>query len=537
MLNQTSLVVIGADIWDPSFTDWLFAEATKPLGTAPSPPAAPVKTSDPSPPPVPEPLPIPTFVDERSRDELAHPGRRLQPGGARIYNQAVSGAQKRTASMRSPSPQGGPNKIPRRNDLPSGPRAMMREDGGNDGGRGERRDRPRSLRDRMGGFANGTNNLGPNGPMNGPPPNMMMGPGGFIGPMGPMPGPMGMMGMDPSNNQGALAEALMAQNQLLQNMMSMMQGGMMPNMQGMPGPMGPNGPNGPPMPPNGHGQGPQRGRGRGRGGRGGPPADGGHQAIPSGPNNPISTKPAALQPVPPAIQAPQPKPAVPAPAPTELPNRPLSPTLCKFGVNCTNSLCRYSHPSAAATQESGIVLSTEACPEGRFCKDKDCKLSHPSSATGAPKPAFPTSRSFTDLLVPGPPPAAPAPAVQHHSTTVACKFGANCTRPGCTFAHPPKPRSTIPCKFGVNCTRPDCMFTHPPKGWTPTGGGAGSISVRFNPDAKPFVPKGAAAPVILDTSSQPSSPTEATKPLKSGDELAAAPAAEEQKGAELVAAV
>jgi len=263
---------------------------------------------------------------------------------------------------------------------------MMREDGGNDSGRGERRDRPRSLRDRMGGFANGANNLGPNGPMNGPPPNMMIGPGGFIGPMGPMPGPMGMMGMDPASmNQGALAEALMAQNQLLQNMMSMMQGGMMPNMPGMSGPMGPNGPNGPPMPPNSHGQGQQRGRGRGRGGRGGAPADGGHQVVPNGPNAPIPTKGAAPPPAPPAIQAPQPKHAIPAPAPAELPNRPLSPTLCKFGVNCTNSLCRYSHPSAAATQESGIVLSTEACSEGRFCKDKDCKLSHPSSATGVSK--------------------------------------------------------------------------------------------------------------------------------------------------------
>jgi Ataxin-2 C-terminal region len=69
------------------------------------------------------------------------------------------------------------------------------------------------------------------------------------------------------------------------------------------------------------------------------------------------------------------------------------------------------------------------------------------------------------------------------------------------------------------------------------GGGAGSISVRFNPDAKPFVPKGAAAPVILETSSQLSSPTEATKSLKPGDEPAAAPAAEEQKAAELVAAI
>jgi len=80
------------------------------------------------------------------------------------------------------------------------------------------------------------------------------------------------------------------------------------------------------------------------------------------------------------------------------------------------------------------------------------------------------------------------------------------------------------------------MFTHPPKSWTPAGG-AGNISVRFNPDAKPFVPKGAAAPVILETSPQPSSPVEPTKSLKSGDEPAAAPSAEEQKVAELVAAV
>lgn len=82
------------------------------------------------------------------------------------------------------------------------------------------------------------------------------------------------------------------------------------------------------------------------------------------------------------------------------------------------------------------------------------------------------------------------------------------------------------------------MFTHPPKGWTPTSGGAASISVRFNPDAKPFVPKGAAtAPVILETSSQTSSPVVLTKSLKTGDEPAEAPAAEEQKTAELVAAV
>ena len=43
--------------------------------------------------------------------------------------------------------------------------------------------------------------------------------------------------------------------------------------------------------------------------------------------------------------------------------------------------------------------------------------------------------------------------------------------------------------------------------------------------------------MILETSSQPSSPAVPTKGLKPGDELAEAPVAEEQKAAELVAAV
>jgi hypothetical protein len=62
------------------------------------------------------------------------------------------------------------------------------------------------------------------------------------------------------------------------------------------------------------------------------------------------------------------------------PDRPQSPTLCKFGPKCTNALCRFSHPSPVATAESGIVLSNEACEKGKDCKDKDCIKAHVSPA-------------------------------------------------------------------------------------------------------------------------------------------------------------
>jgi hypothetical protein len=63
-----------------------------------------------------------------------------------------------------------------------------------------------------------------------------------------------------------------------------------------------------------------------------------------------------------------------------LPERPQSPTLCKFGLKCTNAQCRWSHPSPVATAESGMVLSNEACEDGKDCKDKDCIKAHVSPA-------------------------------------------------------------------------------------------------------------------------------------------------------------
>ena len=58
------------------------------------------------------------------------------------------------------------------------------------------------------------------------------------------------------------------------------------------------------------------------------------------------------------------------PKPVKLPPRPTSEELCKYGVECKNAICRYSHPSPAATKESGLVLSKEVCDKGVDCDDK-----------------------------------------------------------------------------------------------------------------------------------------------------------------------
>jgi hypothetical protein len=62
------------------------------------------------------------------------------------------------------------------------------------------------------------------------------------------------------------------------------------------------------------------------------------------------------------------------------PERPQSPTLCKFGLKCTNAVCRYSHPSPVATPESGVVLSNDPCEKGINCTDADCVKGHVSPA-------------------------------------------------------------------------------------------------------------------------------------------------------------
>jgi len=56
--------------------------------------------------------------------------------------------------------------------------------------------------------------------------------------------------------------------------------------------------------------------------------------------------------------------------PVRLPDRPASEELCKYGVDCRNAVCHYSHPSPAATKESGLVLTKDVCEKNLECDDK-----------------------------------------------------------------------------------------------------------------------------------------------------------------------
>jgi hypothetical protein len=132
---------------------------------------------------------------------------------------------------------------------------------------------------------------------------------------------------------------------------------------------------------------------------------------PSGPSNSAHiAAPTELQepspPAPVAVPAPialapviaAPTAETPAPPAFSVPERPLSPTLCKFGLKCTNAHCRYSHPSPVATVESGIVLSNDPCEKGKDCKDKDCLKAHVSPAALNPKGKYLFFDIFSSVL-------------------------------------------------------------------------------------------------------------------------------------------
>ncbi|KAI0645234.1 hypothetical protein C8Q79DRAFT_911627 [Trametes meyenii] len=469
--------LIGSD-FDASFVDWLFAEAAKgaPESEAPA-VAAPSSSTQP---PVRDPPPHQTVDSQRKPPS----GPRA---GAPLYQQAITQAipstsptaHKRTASARSPSPTGHPSKS-RRTDLPTGPRAMYRDGPGNNG---------RSLLDRVGPVRGGPGRGGHALPFNphddvqaridsitngSPDPSMMMMNGGF--PMNGMPG------MD--MNAMSMANPLMLQEMMMNQMAMMSQiagamgilpqgqflNGGFPMQPGMGGDQGGFG-----GVPGGMQQGAHdgnRGRGRGRGGnvRGGGRGRGGHVGHhttdgPAGNGAPppvTSPQPNTPAPVPLVVPSPvvaAPSPIVPSTSTGSVragfvpPERPQSPTLCKFNLKCTNPLCRYSHPSPVATAESGVVLSNDACEKGKDCKDKDCIKAHVSPAVLNPNAEVPKPNTFV----------APSPVAQQNA--VPCRYGAACTRPGCTYSHPARQPASghfaQPCRFGAACTRATCPFQHP----------------------------------------------------------------------------
>jgi len=237
------------------------------------------------------------------------------------------------------------------------------------------------------------------------------------------------------------------------------------------------------MSSNGYGNGapPRRGgRGGARGGRGGPShlqSNGfGHEQQQQQFTPETTTSPAPQQTTANgSIHSPQPVSlaAAPASAPSNgisYPERPGTPTLCKFGMTCTNPICRYSHPSPAASVESGLVLSNEACEKGAKCVDKDCTKGHPSPAVLDPNAVVPTPASSTPHRPPSYKSAQYHPysssynnhkATTSHSSTLGtpagtpCRFGSGCTRASCPFQHPAG-RTTLPGEFhrGLRATDP-----------------------------------------------------------------------------------
>ncbi|KAG9030329.1 hypothetical protein FRB95_004114 [Tulasnella sp. JGI-2019a] len=471
--------------YDPSFTDLLFAAKNNPnLGV--NEPTAPLNTSggqNTADLAVSNATPTSNFDTRHSRP---------------LYQQAISAlpsgstGQKRSASQRSLSPtSGGPSSKRRQPDLPDRPRAMRDENptAGATAPVSARGNRLKnSLLDRVGPKAspNGPDPVqerirsvtqpqqplqqrsqGPGGPNmhNLNPqmgPNMQPGGGGFPG--GQMdPAAMAMMmqqGYNPAMMNGGFAP-----NGIEATMMAIQQFGQLAMQMGLvPGPMGMVGPGPMQQPGGGHG-GPRfqgdrgMGGGPGMGGR----HNGGQRNVPvaqgpPGTGNQRGPGPSSATGIT-TIHSPTPI----VPATTSLPNsnvplRPLSPTLCKFVTNCNNPTCRYSHPSPVSTMESGVVLSTEPCEKGVNCLDKDCIYAHVSKAAkNAPK---------SDTVA--------APIHTPAAATVSqapCKFDPNCTRPNCPYYHPshkqraPKPyasSSSTACRFGAGCTRADCPYTHPP---------------------------------------------------------------------------
>jgi nuclear polyadenylated RNA-binding protein NAB2 len=358
---------------DATFTTWLFSEAAKGGSEPEVPPAEPLPQPQPEvakPPPARDPPPHIVGTSQ--------PRRGSQGGRNGVYQQALSQAlpssgQKRSASARSPSPNS-PNKI-RRTDLPTGPRAMQHNGPSNS----------RSLLERVGGHANKRDEIQAriDTITNNPPvDNMMMG-GGFPG-MGNMPPGMDMNAMAMANPM-MLQEIMMNQMALMAQITGMMGPNQFPGGPGFPMQNGFGGGN------NGHQNNAGRGRGRGgRGGRGRGGHSGGHNRGEEAPKDaehtPVVEAPAPVVVAPTPVAAPQPTSATATGRPGfVVPERPLSPTLCKFASKCTNAHCRYSHPSPVATVESGMVLSNDPCEQGKDCKDKDCVKSHVSPAVLNPK--------------------------------------------------------------------------------------------------------------------------------------------------------
>jgi len=121
-------------------------------------------------------------------------------------------------------------------------------------------------------------------------------------------------------------------------------------------------------------------------------------------------------------------------------------TMCRFNLNCTKADCPFAHQSPAAPAGTTVDM-TDTCSFGAACMNKKCAGKHPSPAQRDQHRSevecafYPNCRDMANCPY-------------KHPTMPACRYGADCTVPGCKFAH-----SKIPCRFNP-CTSRYCTYKH-----------------------------------------------------------------------------
>lgn len=166
---------------------------------------------------------------------------------------------------------------------------------------------------------------------------------------------------------------------------------------------------------------------------------------------------------------------------SSFPLQPTDTSLCRYSLGCTNPMCSFSHPSASAVSQSKktgnepLVLKQEPCRFQKDCTNAECTFSHISPAvTFIFAKAGKTGETFSTPKIGG---------------AIACHYQIQCKNPTCTFVHYdpqsgqviPTPALTRqdntgndkldqalsnaikPCRFGIDCTRKECHFAHPPE--------------------------------------------------------------------------
>lgn len=140
-----------------------------------------------------------------------------------------------------------------------------------------------------------------------------------------------------------------------------------------------------------------------------------------------------------------------------LPDKPSLRQECKYNLECKDAWCPSSHCSPCGDSKSSMLLNFDACEKQMQCQDSDCPKAHVS-----PQQRDPKSSIRIPVITNA---AAPNTSTLQAST--------------------PAPSSNLtPCRFGTQCTRADCHFTHPWNTNPNTPGAAGEVGKA--PTSTPF---------------------------------------------------